>query len=99
MTQQISPDALHLKQVLSKKVVIPHLYQVTVSQAVSMQTGEVEMLRCCLCMNWVHPVCCGDPVEDKDYVGVYTCTKCRLISDEVVSIEAKLDSMFNSMLL
>ena len=59
------------------------------------QTGEVEMLRCCLCMNWVHPVCCGDPVEDKDYVGVYTCTKCRLISDKVVSIEAKLDSMFD----
>ena len=46
-------------------------------------------------MNWVHAVCCGDPVEDKDYVGVYTCTKCRLISDKVVSIEAKLDSMFD----
>ena len=59
------------------------------------QEAEAEMLRCCLCMSWVHPVCCGDLDKDSSYVGVYTCSKCRTISDRVVSVEAKLDSMID----
>ena len=60
------------------------------------QAAGLDMLRCCLCMNWIHPVCCDEPVKhDKEYIGVYTCTKCRTISDKVISIEAKLDSLFD----
>ena len=59
------------------------------------QEAEAEMLRCCLCMSWVHPVCCGDLDKDNSYVDVYTCSKCRTISDRVVSVEAKLDSMID----
>ena len=37
------------------------------------------MLRCCICMRWVHPIsCCGDSPEDASHD---TCSHCRTISE------------------
>ena len=38
-----------------------------------------SMIRCCQCMLWVHPECCGDKDDDLDDIIVYNCSQCRNI--------------------
>ena len=56
-----------------------------------------DMLRCCICMRWVHPVsCCGDTREDASYEGIYTCIVCRNISDRLTRLEQNVSNLQES---
>ena len=55
--------------------------------------GKHDMLRCCFCMLWVHPECCGDTKDDLKYFGVYSCSECRLIGKRVRNMEKQLSDM------
>ena len=35
------------------------------------------MVQCHLCQSWVHPECVGE--DDKDIVGIWSCTSCRML--------------------
>ena len=58
-----------------------------------------KLVQCHLCQGWIHPECVGE--DDKDIVGIWTCTTCRVIPthvhdllDRMVALEAlivKLD--------
>ena len=53
-----------------------------------------SMVRCCICMLWVHPVsCCGDSVEDPNHVGMYTCSICRKLPQRLSSIESTIEQL------
>ena len=49
-----------------------------------METAAAELLRCGMCMQWVHPICAGDSQEDAAHQGHvpsvvkchYTCPNC-----------------------
>ena len=52
------------------------------------------MLRCCICMRWVHPVsCCGDNKKDVELVGIYSCIVCRGLSDRLANIEKTIANL------
>ena len=52
------------------------------------------MLRCCLCMKWMHPMaCCGDSEEDANHLGFYTCILCRNLSDRLNNIEKTVENL------
>ena len=36
-----------------------------------------QMVQCHLCQSWVHPECVGE--DDKDIVGIWSCTSCRML--------------------
>ena len=55
--------------------------------------GEA-MIRCCLCMRWVHPVsCCKDTEEDASSVGQYACSICRTFSTCLSNIEKAVENI------
>ena len=56
--------------------------------------GDTEMLKCCICMVWIHPVCCNDCYEDCQ-TGIYTCSICRTLGTRVVNIEKQLQESLN----
>ena len=57
--------------------------------------GEA-MIRCCLCMTWVHPTsCCGDTKEDAKHLGFYTCSHCRNLSNRLTNIENLFENLQN----
>ena len=35
------------------------------------------MVQCHLCQSWLHPECVGE--DDKDIVGIWSCTSCRML--------------------
>ena len=54
--------------------------------------GTTDMLKCCQCMVWVHPECCGDdPNESTD--GVYNCKNCRQIYVKVSNLEHEINKL------
>ena len=54
--------------------------------------GTTDMLKCCQCMVWVHPQCCGDdPNESMD--GVYNCKNCRQIYVKVSNLEHEINKL------
>ena len=56
-----------------------------------------DMLRCCICMRWVHPIsCCGDSPEDASHEGIYTCSQCRTISDRISNLERTVDKLYQT---
>ena len=53
-----------------------------------------SMIRCCICMRWVHPTsCCSDSIDDANLIGMYTCIQCRNIYDKLSCVENKLDEL------
>ena len=36
-----------------------------------------QMVQCHVCQSWVHPECVGE--DDKDIVGIWSCTSCRML--------------------
>ena len=59
------------------------------------QQRDFEMLRCCGCMTWVHPQCCGDdPVEESRYRGGYSCAECRQMGKRIHNIERQMKDMY-----
>ena len=36
-----------------------------------------QMVQCHLCQSWLHPECVGE--DDKDIVGIWSCTSCRML--------------------
>ena len=54
--------------------------------------GNIEMVKCCICMKWVHPICCGDPEDDSVRSGIYNCSLCRKFPDRLLNIENQLKS-------
>ena len=58
----------------------------------SRKQGSESMLRCCSCMQWFHPSCCG---EDKKYKGFWLCLMCRDTSKRVINLERKVDMLAN----
>ena len=57
--------------------------------------GDCEMLRCCSCMKWVHPICCGDdPSEDPENIPtIYNCSICRSLSERVSNLEKQIETL------
>ena len=51
--------------------------------------GDSEMVKCCICMSWFHPLCCGDSEEDAQS-GIFNCPNCRTLIDCVTVIENQL---------
>ena len=51
------------------------------------------MLKCCQCMTWVHPECCGDKPDEHLRDGIYNCSECRLIGKRLSKLEQQLDGM------
>ena len=52
--------------------------------------GNAEMFKCCLCMQWVHPICCGDSEDDAADGGIYNCSLCRTLTVRLSNIETQL---------
>ena len=57
------------------------------------QQNGLEMLRCCICMTWVHPQCCGDLQEDTESLGAYTCSQCRQIYSRLAKLESQVEKL------
>ena len=57
--------------------------------------GNEDMLRCCICMAWVYPSCCGDSEESLNYTGGYHCSICRQIPDRILQIEKHMENLHN----
>ena len=52
------------------------------------------MVRCCICMKWVHPIsCCNDIEQDANHAGVYTCSLSRTISERLLNLEKTVDTL------
>ena len=60
------------------------------------EEGDDGMLRCCTCMRWVHPQCCGDQASDIKYNGVYNCSQCRCITERIYNMELEISKLQNT---
>ena len=49
-----------------------------------------DMIRCSLCMNWVHMACSG---EDSKYHGAWTCKHCRTIPSVITTLQTQLSNL------
>ena len=55
------------------------------------KTGKEEMFRCCSCMTWYHPSCCG---ESKRFCkNAWNCLECRNNSQRIANLEKKVDKL------
>ena len=45
--------------------------------------STAPLLRCCICMHWLHPQCIGDNKEDAEVCGTWSCNNCRLIPSQL----------------
>ena len=52
----------------------------------------INMLKCCQCMIWVHPKCCGES-DNKVEDGIFNCSECRTISKRLSSLEMQMEVM------
>ena len=52
--------------------------------------SKSNMIRCTLCMRWVH-ISCSD--VDSKYVGAWTCVKCRALPSAIDKIETQLSNL------
>ena len=60
-----------------------------------------KLVQCHLCQGWIHPECVGE--DDKDIVGIWTCTTCRVMPthvhgllDRLVALEALMSKLDQS---
>ena len=44
--------------------------------------NEKDLVPCCLCMHWIHPLCANEDV-DKALRGAWCCPSCRALPDRV----------------
>ena len=58
--------------------------------------GGAAMSKCCLCMDWFHPVCLGDTEEDAE--SFWTCMRCRRIPYKVYDLAEIINSKFNAII-
>ena len=49
-----------------------------------------DMIRCTLCMLWVHVSCSG---EEKNYAGAWTCKTCRSVPSMVIDLQLQLSNL------
>ena len=49
-----------------------------------------DMIRCTLCMLWVHVSCSG---EEKNYAGAWTCKACRSVPSMVIDLQLQLSNL------
>ena len=62
----------------------------------SCRYNEAAMSKCCLCMDWFHPVCLGDTEEDAE--SFWTCMRCRRIPYKVYDLAEIINSKFNAII-
>ena len=71
------------------KYCIPH------SKYNGMETAAAELLRCGMCMQWVHPIGAGDSQEDAAHQGAWTCAQCRQMPSHMSQLLADLTQLRN----
>ena len=52
--------------------------------------SEHPMIRCSMCMTWIHVMCAG---EEATYAGVWTCASCSILPVTVNNLADKFDQM------
>ena len=52
-----------------------------------------DMIRCSLCMQWLHAICIGE--GESDYVGVWTCANCRLLPSTVLKLSSHVQNLLH----
>ena len=57
--------------------------------------GDEDMLRCCTCMQMVHPICCDDSISGLNFDGICNCIKCRTLYGRVQKMESQLNKMYD----
>ena len=57
----------------------------------TMAKGKCYWVRCCLCVHWFHPDCVSLPQDETE--GVWTCTSCRCIADDVSTLKKTVNSL------
>ena len=60
------------------------------SDCVGQGRADANMIRCFICMLWIHIACSG---EDKRYMGAWTCKNCRNIPSAITAMQSKLASL------
>ena len=49
-------------------------------------TKSSDMLRCGMCMLWLHPTCIGDSDNDTVHQGAWLCSQCRKLPNQVSTL-------------
>ena len=56
--------------------------------------GDLESIRCNMCMKWFHTKCVG--IKDIDAVGAWVCACCRVIPQTVNNIQSKIQILLEN---
>ena len=59
--------------------------------------GNLEMVRCNMCMTWCHQVCCDSDDEFK-YEAAWCCPRCRRMPDEISAIKHQLSLVVEALM-
>lgn len=54
------------------------------------ETTKAQLVRCGVCMHWLHPTCVGDSMQDAEQQGAWTCHQCRRLSTDVATIMSEV---------
>ena len=65
---------------------VSHCY----SDCVDQGRADANMIRCSICMLWIHISCSG---EDKRCMGAWTCKNCRNIPSAITAMQSQLASL------
>ena len=57
------------------------------------ETTQADLVRCCLCMGWFHPVCTGDNNEEALAKGAWACSQCRRLPSNVSTMLSEIRQM------
>ena len=74
----------------SSSTVFPVATMFCYSDCVQRGKADADMIRCSLCMIWVHMACSG---EDSNYQGAWTCKNCRTIPSTITMLQTQLSSL------
>ena len=95
--KQTPPPALVDASVQTEKVHSPQQY-CTPDCLMGGKQGNMEMLKCCLCMRWHHQPCC-DAADELQYEStIWTCPTCRAMPTDILCLRQQL-SQVTSMLM
>ena len=56
-------------------------------------TKSSDMLRCGMCMLWLHPTCVGDSDNDTVHQGAWLCSQCRKLPNQGSILVSKLKKL------
>ena len=56
-------------------------------------TKSSDMLRCGMCMLWLHPTCVGDSDNDTVHQGAWLCSQCRKLPNQVSILVSELKKL------